>query len=47
MFFVAITVDGDVPINDWQVYCPPWDVCKGLNERVRVVVELVVELVVL
>ena len=39
---VAFTVDGGVSVVDWQVYCPPCDVCRGLNERVRVVVELVV-----
>ena len=39
---MAVTVDGGVLIVDWQVYCPPWDVCRGLNERVRVVVEPVV-----
>ena len=39
---VAFTVDGGVPIVDWQVYCPPCTVCRRLNERVRVVVELVV-----
>ena len=37
MFLVAITVDGGVSVVDWQVYCPPCDVCRGLNERVRVV----------
>ena len=41
-FLVAFTVDGGVSIFDWQVYCPPWDVLRGLNERVRIVVELVV-----
>ena len=41
-FLVAFTVDGGVSIFDWQVYCPPWDVCRGLNERVRVLVEWVV-----
>ena len=41
-FLVAFTVDGGVSVVDWQVYCPPWDVCRGLNERVRVVVEPVV-----
>ena len=41
-FLVAFTVDGGVSIFDWQVYCSPWDVCRGLNERVRIVVELVV-----
>ena len=41
-FLVAVTVDAGVSIVDWQVYCPPLDVCRGLNERVRVVVELVV-----
>ena len=39
---VAFTVDEGVSVVDWQVYCPPCDVCRGLNERVRVVVELVV-----
>ena len=39
---VAFTVDGGVLVVDWQMYCPPWDVCRGLNERVRVVVESVV-----
>ena len=39
---VAFTVDGGVLVVDWQVYCPPCDLCRGLNERVRVVVELVV-----
>ena len=39
---VAFPVDGGVSVVDWQVYCPPWDVCRGLNERVRVVVEPVV-----
>ena len=38
-FLVAFTVDGGVSVVDWQVYCPPWDVRRGLNERVRVVVE--------
>ena len=38
-FLVAVTVDAGVSIVDWQVYCPPWDVCRGLNERMRVVVE--------
>ena len=42
MFLFAVTVDGGVPVVDWQVYCPPCDVCRGLNERVRVVVEPVV-----
>ena len=42
MFLLAFTVDGGVPIVDWQVYSPPCDVCRGLNERVRVVVEPVV-----
>ena len=41
-FLVAFTVDGGVLVIDQQVYCPPWDVCRGLNERVRMVVELVV-----
>ena len=41
-FLVAVTVDAGVSIFDWQVYCPPWDVLKGSNERVRVVIELVV-----
>ena len=41
-FLMAVTVDGDLPAVDWQVYCSPWDVCRGLNERVRMVVELVV-----
>ena len=42
-FLVAVTVDAGVSVVDWQVYCPPWDVCRGLNERVRrVVVEPVV-----
>ena len=41
-FLVAVTVDAGVPIVDWQVYCPPWDVRRGLNERVRVVIEPVV-----
>ena len=36
---MAFTVDGGVSVVDWQVYCPPWDVCRGLKERVRVVVE--------
>ena len=39
---MAFTVDGGVLVVDWQVYCPPCDLCRGLNERVRVVVELVV-----
>ena len=39
---VAFTVDAGVSIVDWQVYSPPCDVCRGLNERVRVVVEPVV-----
>ena len=42
MFLVAFTVDAGESIVDRQVYCPPWDVLRGLNERVRVVVELVV-----
>ena len=42
IFLVAVTVDGGVSVVDWQVYCPPCDVCRGLNERVRVVVEPVV-----
>ena len=41
-FLVANTVDAGVSVIDWQVYCPPWDVCRGLNERVRVVLEPVV-----
>ena len=41
-FLVAFTVDGGVAVVDWQVYCPPLDVCRGLNERVRMVVESVV-----
>ena len=41
-FLVAVTVVGGVSVVDWQVYCPPWDVCRRLNERVRVVVEPVV-----
>ena len=41
-FLVAFTVDEGVSIVDRQVYCRPWDVCRGLNERVRVVVESVV-----
>ena len=41
-FLVAFTVDAGAPIIDWQVYCPPCDVCRGLKERVRVVVEPVV-----
>ena len=39
---MVFTVDGGVPIVDWQVYSLPCDVLRGLNERVRVVVELVV-----
>ena len=39
---VAVTVDGGESIVDWQVYSPPWNVCRGLNERVRVVLEPVV-----
>ena len=42
IFLVAVTVDGGVSVVDWQAYCPPWDVCRGLNERVRMVVEPVV-----
>ena len=42
MFLVAVTVDGGESIVDWQMYCPPCDVCRGLNERVRVVLEPVV-----
>ena len=38
-FVVAVTVDEGMSIVDWQVYCPPWDVCRGLDERVRMVVE--------
>ena len=38
-FLVAVTVDEGVSVVDWQVYCPPWDVYRGLNERVRMVVE--------
>ena len=41
-FLMAVTVDAGVSIVDWQVYCPPCDVCRGLNERVRVVIEPVV-----
>ena len=41
-FLVAFTVDAGVSIVDWQVYSPPCDVCRGLNERVRVVLEPVV-----
>ena len=41
-FLVAVTVDGGVAVVDWQAYCPPWDVCRGLKERVRMVVEPVV-----
>ena len=37
-FLVAFTVDGGVLVVDWQVYCLPWDVTRGLNERVRMVV---------
>ena len=44
---VAVTVDAGVSIFDWQVYCPPCDVYRGLNERVRVEVESLVEPVVL
>ena len=39
---MAVTVDGGVLVIDRQVYCPPWDVCRGLNERVRMVVEPVI-----
>ena len=38
-FLVAVTVDEGVAVVDRQVYCPPWDVCRGLNEIVRMVVE--------
>ena len=41
-FFMTVTVDAGASIVDWQMYCPPYDVCRGLNERVRVVVESVV-----
>ena len=41
-FLVAFTVEAGVPIIDWQMYCPPCDVCRVLKERVRVVVETVV-----
>ena len=41
-FLVAVTVDAGVSVVEWQVYCPPCDVCRGLNERMRVVVEPVV-----
>ena len=37
---MAFTVDAGESIVDWQVYSPPWDVYRGLNERVRLVVEL-------
>ena len=41
-FLVAFTVEAGAPIIDRQVYCPPCDVCRGLKESVRVVVEPVV-----
>ena len=39
---VAFTVNSGVLVADWQMYSPPWDVCRGLKESVRVVVEPVV-----
>ena len=39
---VAFTVNSGVLVVDWQMYCPPCDVYRGLKESVRVVVELVV-----
>ena len=39
---MTVTGDAGVSTVDWQMYCPPYDVCRGLNERVRVVVEPVV-----
>ena len=39
---MVFTVDAGVSVVDRQVYCPLWDVLRGLNERVRVVVESVV-----
>ena len=41
-FLMTVTVDAGVSIVDWQMYCPPYDMCRKLNERVRVVVEPVV-----
>ena len=39
---VAFSVNSGVLVVDRQVYCPPWDVCRELNVRVRVVVKPVV-----
>ena len=37
MFLVVYRADEATSTSDWQVYCPPWEVRRGWNIRVRFV----------